>query len=189
MTMTLEAPPPARLTAVDLLTLPDDVRYELVDGALRARNMGGLSSWVGGRIHHRLADYEETTGIGRAFPADAGYQCFADDPDRVRKPDASFVSRDRLAGGVIPAGHLRVAPDVAVEVVSPNDLFQEVLAKKDEYLAAGVRLVWLLDPHTRVLLAFRPGSPPAEYRPGDELTAEDVLPGFRCAVADLFPSG
>ncbi len=188
MTMTLEAPPPNRLTAVDLLAMPDGERYELVEGALLEREMGTLASWVGGEVFAQLRDYGRATGVGWAFPADAGYQCFADDGDRVRRPDASFVCRGRFPDERFPQGHTRLVPDLTVEVVSPNDYYSEVRAKTDEYLSAGVRCVWVLDPRTRTVEVRRPGGS-AVLTAADELTAEDVLPGFHCPVADFFPPG
>lgn len=190
MRSTLEVPlsVPTRTTAVDLLAMPDAERYELADGVLLERKMGTLASWVAGEVFAQLRDYGRATGVGWAFPADAGYQCFADDGDRVRRPDASFVCRGRFPDERFPQGHTRLVPDLAVEVVSPNDDYSEVRAKTDEYLAAGVRCVWVLDPRTRTVEVRRPGGS-AVLMAADELTGEDVLPGFHCPVANLFPPG
>ena len=175
------------LTPEDLLQMPDDGRvYELVDGRLVEKRMGAESSWVGGKIYSRLDRHQEQ-GAGWAFPSDIGYTCFPDDPRRVRRPDASFVLRGRLPGERPPKGFCSVRPDIAAEVVSPNDLFSEVLDKVAEYLAAGVRLVWVANPDHRTIHIYRADGSTSLLRENDELTGEDVLPEFRCRVGDLFP--
>ncbi len=181
----------SRYTPEDLLRMPDGDRFELVGGELVERNMGYESSVVGGRLYRLLSNHCADHQLGEPAPADASYQCFPDDPDKVRKPDVSLVLAGRLPAGVLPRGHCRVAPDLAVEVVSPNDAFSDVEAKVGEYLAAGVRLVWVIDPPTRVVLVYRPDGTGARLRDGDELSGEDVVPGFRCRVGDLFnaPAG
>lgn len=175
-------------TPEDLLALPDSVSYELVDGELVERNMGFESSVVGGRLFRQLANHCYANNLGEVTPADASYQCFPDAPNKVRKPDVSFIASGRLPVGVLPRGHCRIAPDLAVEVVSPNDAFSEVETKVSEYLAAGVRLVWVIDPPTRVVLVYRPDGTGARLHNGDSLPGESVVPGFQCPVAELFPS-
>jgi len=176
-----------RFTPDDLLALPDAVNYELVDGRLVERGMGTTSSWIGGELHGRLREYCGQQRLGWTFPADASYQCFPDEPARVRKPDVSFIQFGRLPGEQLPEGHTRIAPDFAVEVVSPNDLALELDRKVKEYLAAGVRLVWVIFPDTRSARIHRANGSVAEVRENDELGGEDVIPGFRCTVRDLLP--
>src|SRR5947207_15941173 len=148
-----------RYTPEDLLTLPDADSYELVDGHLVERNMGGKASWIGGRLAHFLATFCDAHGHGLVFPADASYQCFRDAPAKVRKPDVSFIRRERMSPDRIPQGHLSLAPDLAVEVISPNDSYYEVEAKIREYLGAGVRLVWVINPDSRLVRVHRPIGP------------------------------
>ena len=173
-----------RFTPEELLTLADGANYELVRGQLVARRTGAESSWVGGQLHLLLANHCKATGAGWVLPSDAGYQCFTDDPNRVRKPDVSFVAFDRLAG--LPDGYLRLAPDLAAEVVSSAETYCEIEDKVDEYLAAGVRLVWVVNPPNRSIRVHRPDGTVTDLRQADDLTGENVLPGFRCGVADLF---
>ena len=177
-------PAPRRLTPDELLAMNDGAHYELVRGELVARKTGAESSWVGGQLHLLLAEYCKRTGAGWVLPSDAGYQCFSDDPARVRRPDVSVVSTGRLPG--LPDGHLRLPPDLAAEVVSSAETYCEIEDKVDEYLAAGVRLVWVVNPPNRSIRVHRPDGTVTDLRQADDLTGEDVLPGFRCAVADLF---
>jgi Uma2 family endonuclease len=175
-----------RYTPEDLLTMPDGDRYELVDGELVERNMGWRASWIGGRLHYFLSDFCQKNPVGWVAPADASYRCYPDAPDKVRKPDVSFIRMERMPAGEQPEGHCRLAPDLVVEVISPNDLYYEVEEKVAEYLAAGVRLVWVVNPPTRSVRVHRADGTLADLEETDELNGEDVLPGFRCCVSDLF---
>lgn len=175
-------------TADDLLTMPDGDRYELVNGQLVERNMGTESSWIAGRIFFNISRFLEEQSLGWAFPEGTGFQCFREDRDRVRKPDMAFVRHGKFSGKSLPKGFARIPPDLAVEVVSPNDLYYEVEQKVREYLQAGVSLVWIINPDDRTVRIFRSsGAGPTQLGENDELTGEDILPGFRCQVSELFP--
>ena len=95
----------APVTPEDLLTLPDSVNYELVDGRLVERNMGMQSSGIGWRVGGLLFMFLRDHPLGMAFGADAGYQCFPDAPGKVRKPDVSFIRSGRLPGDRTPLGY------------------------------------------------------------------------------------
>lgn len=183
-------PTAAAITPEDLLALPDGVRFELVDGRLVERHMGMESSWIAARIIALLSGFTAGRRLGLLFGADAGYQCFPDDPSRVRKPDVSFIRAGRLPGDRPPAGHCPVPPDLAVEVISPNDLAYEVEEKVAEYLAAGVPRVWVVHPPTRTVRIHRPRSSPlgpvAGLTDADTITGEDIVPGFTCPVKEFF---
>lgn len=108
------------------------------------------------------------------------------DPDSVRGPDCLFVQKARIPADFDSRGYLTIAPDLAVEILSPTDRWSEVIAKVGEYLEAGVREVWVIDPELSQVEVFRPDAAPKTYRANDELSSVAVLPGFRCSVADLF---
>jgi Uma2 family endonuclease len=177
------------LTAEDLLSRPDGDAYELVDGRLVEHNMGAKASIVAGKIYGRLDAHCTANDLGWAVPPETGFLCFPGRPRLVRKPDAAFIRRGRLPNEEVPDGYFSVAPDLAVEVVSPNDLFYEVHEKLFEYLGAGVREVWIIDPRSKVAWIHRPDGSARLIRGEQELEGGDVLPGFRCRVADLFPPG
>lgn len=170
----------------ELLTLPDGDAYELIGGELVERKMGAKSSYIAGQIHHRMEDFCRSQSLGWAFPEGTSFQCFPEDPRRVRRADVSYIRFGRLPGEQPPEGHIRMEPDLAVEVVSPNDLAYDVDGKVEDYLGAGVRLVWVVNPATRTVRVHRPDGPGVTLRADDELTGDDVLPGFRCPVRDLF---
>ena len=175
-------------TADDLLQMPNGDRYELLGGRLVEKEMGTRASWIAGALHTQLNIYSERGMRGWAFTAEAGIQCFADEPQKVRRPDVFFVCRGRFENEQIPEGFTRIPPDVAAEVISPNDLYYAVDDKVEEYLDAGIRLVWVVNPKTRTVTVHRGrGGDPSRLGEEDELTGDDVLPDFRCRVADLFP--
>jgi Uma2 family endonuclease len=164
--------------------------YELVRGRLRELNVSTESSRVGGKVFSRLEHYCEAHPVGWAFPADTGFRCFATDPtdpNRVRKPDAAFVSFASLpVSAYSREGFCEAVPDIAVEVVSPNDLAREVDGERGEWLRAGVKEVWIIYPDTRTVQVYRAVSGPAFLEELDTLAAPDLLPGFAVPVADLF---
>lgn len=178
---------PTRLTSDDLLTLPDGKSYELVDGELVELKMSQESSWIAGRIHRRLSEFGEDAGLGWAFPEGTGFQCFPHDVDRVRKPDASFIAKARQPDGPIKQGYGRIAPDLVVEVVSPNDLAWEVEAKVNDWLDAGVSVVWVVMPQSRRVTVHRADTDIQTLAAEAELTLPDLIPEFRCRVANFFP--
>lgn len=186
--MTTVAAAPRKITADEFQHLPDTKGYELIDGLLVEKKMGALAAFVGARVTSFLEDYARRTGAGFVFNSEGGFRCFPDDPERVRKPDVSFVSAGRMSAG-IPEGYPALAPDLVVEVTSPNDLFRELERKVDEFLAAGVRRVWVVVPDTRTVRVLRPDGSDTRLHEGDVLNGEDVLPGFSCKVEDLFSPG
>ncbi len=172
----------------DLLSMPDRKNYELVDGHLVERNMSQLSSYVGGQLFGELHSFLRRDRLGWAWPADLGYECYPDHPNKVRKPDVSFIRIERMPAGPTSEGYAHIPPDLAVEVVSPNDLWHELQAKVEEYLAAGVLLVWVIDPETRTMHVYRRDGTVSLLREGDEVSGEDVVPGFRCELTSIFPA-
>jgi Uma2 family endonuclease len=132
-------------TPQDLLRMPDGNRYELVDGELVEHNMSFWANYVSGEIYARLRDHGRANNLGWVAPEGTTYQCFPDAPNEVRKADTSFIRLERMTPEqAMEEGHTTIAPDLAVEVVSPNDLAYEVAEKVSEYLTAGVRLVWVI---------------------------------------------
>jgi Uma2 family endonuclease len=176
----------ALLTPDDLLAMPDGDRFELVDGHLVERYMGFLSSVIGATVIGLIRAYLQECNSGWVAGSDCGYQCFPDEPHKVRKPDVSFIALSRLPQEAMPTGFVRIAPDLAVEVISPNDLDVETDQKVEDYLHAGVKLVWVINPQSRTVLVYRADGSIVGLRDSDELTGETVLPGFRCGVSELF---
>jgi Uma2 family endonuclease len=174
-------------TPEDLLAMPDEKNYELVDGRLVERNMSTLSSWVAGELHFQIRSYCQTNPHGWVMPEGTGYQCFPTIPNKVRRPDVSFVRRERLPANASSEGYMTITPDLAVEVLSPNDLAWDIDQKVVEYLGAGVPLVWVVHPEIRAMRVHRKGGPASWLGEEDEMSGEDILPGFSCRVGAIFP--
>jgi Uma2 family endonuclease len=175
------------LTADDLLAMPDDgYRYELVRGELVQLPMSGhQSSRIAIRIAARLSPFVEAGSLGNIAGADGAY-IFARDPDTVRIPDLSYVRADRLPPEDAWAKFLELAPDLAVEVVSPSDSANDVQEKVNEYLDAGVKLIWVVYPIQRTVTVYAADRAAHVLYEEDSLDGGDVLPGFTLSVADIF---
>lgn len=106
-------------------------------------------------------------------------------PDTIRSADVLFISNERFSQQKSP-GFLEVAPDLIVEVLSPSNSWSEITQKLREYFAIGVRLVWIADPETRSIFAYRALTDMREFTENDNLPGDEVLPGFSVAVAQLF---
>ncbi|MGO9467418.1 MAG: Uma2 family endonuclease [Isosphaeraceae bacterium] len=185
MSVTLEE---RTCTPEDLLAMEDAKIYELDDGRLVRRETSMRSSWVGGRLHSFLAMYVDQNKLGWVWPSDLGYVCIPGAPRTVRRADVSFIRSGRLPGGLASdAGYCVIAPDVAVEVVSPKEPAYRLQKKVNEYIAAGVQLVWVIYPQTRMALVYRRDGSVTWLREDDELSGEDIIPGFRCRVASILP--
>jgi Uma2 family endonuclease len=170
----------------DLLAMPDGDKYELVKGIPVEKIMGAESGEVTVLLLIQLGSFVWQNGLGHVYDGQTGFQCFPHDAGLVRKPDVSFVARGRLPGEKSPKGNIKLAPDLAVEVVSPNDLYEEVETKVAEYRSAGVRLIWVVSPSAKTVVIRRLDGTCAEVGEAGELSGEDAVPGFVCKVAELF---
>ena len=174
------------ITPDQLAAMPNNKDFELVDGQLVERKMGNKASWVAFELAIILRDFARTHKLGWVFCADTGYRLDPKRPNHLRKPDVSFVRFGRLPDEQPAETYDNLAPDLAVEVVSPNDTVLELEDKIEEYLQAGVRVIWVINPDLRTLTVHRLARPPMVVRMGDEIDGEDVVPGFRVPLADLF---
>ena len=166
---------------------PDGSRQELVRGVIET--MPPPSTYHGvccARLGRRLGNFVEEKNLGFIASNDSGF-ITERDPDTVRGPDLSFWIRERLPQ--LPAeGYVALAPDLVVEVVSPSDVFSRINKKLQHYLKHQVRLIWLVLPEDRSVTVYRPQAAPVTLVNSDQLSGEDVLPGFTCPVQELFPS-
>jgi Uma2 family endonuclease len=177
------------MTADQLFRLPrDGRRHELVRGELRTMPPSGFEHGdVTGEIGASLRTQVHRHGLGRVVVGDVGFQ-LVNDPDTVRAPDVAFVRAEKLAEVGRPRGYWPGAPDLAVEVVCPNDLYTEVDEKVAEWLEYGARMVLVVNPRRRTVAVQRPGQPVRILGEDDVLDGEDVVPGWSVRVLDLFGS-
>lgn len=175
-----------KYTPEDLLSMPDGDRYELVNGELVETNVSAYACHIATRLVLILGNFCELKKIGYVIADGCTYQCFPFDPGMVRRPDVSFVQNNRWPNGPPREGHVRIAPDLAVEVVSPNDIAEDIDDKVSEYLRAGVRLVWVIHPKNRTALTYRPDGSISAVAESGTLDGEAVVPGFKCLLSELF---
>jgi Uma2 family endonuclease len=176
------------MTAQELLEYSHEpYRQELVDGILYEMEPPGTEHGVVAmRIGMLLAAHADTRGLGFAFASEIGF-LLRSNPDTVRAPDAGFVSQARIdAAGGVPTGYWPGPPDLAVEVVSPNDRRSQVEGKALDWLAAGTRVVVVLDPPLRTATVYRARDDIRVLTAGEVLELDDVLAGWSARVGDLF---
>lgn len=176
------------ITAEELWTMPEvpGKRFEIVNGELReVPGAGAIRSWIVGTVYRLLFDFVARRKLGRVFPDGTSY-VMRRAPDQLRMPDVSFVAIQHLPDRSMPEGYWLQAPDLAVEVVSPEDRAAELDEKAADYLEAGAQQVWFLWPRRRAVSIRMPGNVTKDVGPDDELDGGDLLPGFRVRVGDLF---
>jgi Uma2 family endonuclease len=175
------------LSVEEYAALPDgDERHELVAGLLVAEPRPFLRhGWVASRVTSLLDAHVRKHRLGVVVANDAGF-ILARSPDTVRGPDVAFISRDRFEAQGEIRGYFPGAPDLAVEVTSAGSRPGEMHAKVADYLAAGSRLVWVVDPERRRVTVYRTLLAPRTLAEDGQLDGEDVVPGFSVPVAELF---
>ena len=173
-------------TAEELLHLPTTGRrLDLVKGKVyEAPPAGGKHGSVAMNVGIALGSYVRSHGLGRVFAAETGF-ILRRDPDTVRAPDAAFVAGGRLPQEELPTGYLELAPDLVVEVVSPHDVRREVREKVADWLRAGTRLVWVIDPGRSSATVYLPEGDVQELSENDNLEGGEVVPGFSTGIREL----
>ncbi len=176
------------LTADEFFEWPDEsgMRQELIRGEVIAMSLAGgehgeIAMEIGGLIWAHV----KSSKLGKTFAAETGF-IIERAPDTVRAPDVAFVRTERLAAITNPKKNIPFGPDLAVEVLSPSDRAHEVEEKVQMWLRAGGLLVWVVDPESRTVTVYRPGVEPVTLGEDQQVDGGDVLPGFRCLMADFF---
>jgi Uma2 family endonuclease len=173
------------MTAQELLQYSHEpYKQELIEGRLYemeppGAEHGQVSTTVGMML------FEHARGLGVVFTSEVGFK-LASDPDTVRAPDVAFIVADRVPDAGIPAGYWPGPPDLAIEVVSPNDARSDVEGKALHWLAAGTRAVVVLDPPLRTATVYRSRSDIRVLADDEPLDLDDVVPGFAPRTGDLF---
>ena len=175
------------LTADDLLRLySQGVRGELIRGVLcKTMSVGQEHGEIVLNLGARLWIIVNAQKLGRLVASDSGVW-LERNPDTVREPDIAFFSAEKVPPGVRVTGYSETVPDLVVEVHSPSDSMREVHDKARMWLSYGVRLVWVVHPDTRTIDVHHQEHRVSTLTETDALDGADVLPGFSCAVSDLF---
>lgn len=178
---------PQHMSAEQLAALPDHgQRHELVNGVLKMMSpAGGRHGRVASRLCRLLGNHAEPSGLGAVFAAETGF-ILSRDPDTVRAPDVAFVREDRIAALDDITGFVPLAPDLVGEVISPSDSFSEVEEKTLFWLSSGVKVVMVVDPENRTVRVRRGPNQVELYAESAELCVDDILPGWRLNVSELF---
>ena len=174
------------VTAEELYHAPDSELTELIDGRIvRMEPTGSEHGDIEYQVGKAIDSYAEPRKLGRVQVGEVGIYIHRN-PDRVRAADVLFISLERYAQRQNKRGYLDVAPELIVEILSPDDRALEVTQKLRDYFSIGVRLVWVIDPEQRIVYAYRSLTDVRAFTDSDTLTAEEVLPGFAVPVASLF---
>jgi Uma2 family endonuclease len=160
-------------------------QYELVKGELvEMTPPGGIHGSMAIELGSLLQNFVKQRKLGKVM-VESGY-LLATNPDTVRGPDISFLAASKISPEGLPDGYIHHAPDLAVAIVSPSDTASIIQDKVQDYLTYGTRLVWVVYPQQKIVVAHYPDGTAKTLRKTDSLTGEDVLPDFSCPVADLF---
>jgi Uma2 family endonuclease len=178
------------LTVADLAAMPGDlpsgdVKYELDNGRLIVTPPPGSEhGLIQGEFAAQLVTFAKQHSLGRVW-VDCGVILWRD-PDRCVGPDICFVAQHRLPPKLSREGYLETIPDLVVEVRSKNDTKPYLKRKAHDYLKAGVRLVWVVEPQPQKVTEYRPDVAPQTFGISETLACDDILPGFRLPLAELF---
>jgi Uma2 family endonuclease len=174
------------LTIEEFERLPDDgYRDELVRGwVVREPPPGAEHGGIGTELIRRLGNFVREHRLGRIVN-DSGF-ILAETPPTVRAPDIAFIATERIPPTGLPVRYFPGSPDLAIEIVSPSNMPAAIQDKVDDYLAAGTRVVWVVEPRTRTITVYRPEHEVRILREDDELDGGEVLPGFRVVVGAIF---
>jgi Uma2 family endonuclease len=178
-----------RLTIEAFERLSEDGPYraDLVRGrVVREPPAGSEHGSIGAGLAARIWACAREAGLGEVFAAETGFILFRD-PPTVRAPDVAFVARERIPEAGLPRGFFPGAPDLAVEIVSPSNTPLEIREKVADFLAAGSRVIWVVEPRSRTITVHRPDRPPRTLAEDEELDGEEVVRGLNLRVRDVFP--
>lgn len=175
------------VTGEELYQMGNIGRSELVKGEIIQMAPTGF---MHGRVEHRIARaldvFLREHKIGEIISGEVGVY-IRRNPDTVRAPDVAFISNERIAK-VKSKSYLDTAPELVVEVLSPDDAWSDLMEKLDEYFSIDVKLVWVADPRQRQVYVYRSATEVQRFTANEMLTGGDVLPDFNVLVADLFVS-
>lgn len=192
MSAVLEKILPQKMTADEFFNSPFARGFELINGKVVPKGnsfveedmpTGALHGVVTDELQSRISQFVRENKLGRVFAAETG---FILSEGTVRGIDISFVGKDKIAEFGIPEKFFPTAPDLAIEVISPGNTFDEIQDKIEEYLSGGTKLVWIVYPKKKMVQVYRNNNIVNILRESDELSGEDVLPNFTVKLSEIF---
>jgi len=173
------------ITGEELLAMGDIGPCELIDGRIvRMNPIGRSHAYVAANLSMMLNQFVRQHKLGQVLVGEIGI-FIQRGPDRIRAADIAFVSTERLAQ-TTESGYLKTAPELAVEIISPSDRWQDVRAKLEDYFTIGVHRVWIVEPDSRAVLVYRSSTEMRKLSESDTVIGEGALDGFSLLVAELF---
>jgi len=173
-------------TSKELMKLSGMGRYELIKGVIYKLSPSGKKhGFIVSKITNIVSNYVYENKLGITTGAETGYK-LSSNPDTVRAPDMAFESNERLAQCGIIEGYSTVMPDLVVEVNSPSDSHTRVIKKTQEWLKAGVKGVWVIDPDDEAVAVYNFSGQCRVFDGGDYLEGGNIIPGFKCRVSEIF---
>ena len=175
-------------TIADLYALAgDENRYELVRGELLQMSPASpVQGRFASRLDRALATHVDEHDLGEVYVSEPGFILMSEPDVVVRAPDVAFVRKERVPPADDEEGFWEVAPDLAVEIISPSETADSVLAKVQDYLAAGTPLIWLVYPRKRLVIEYRSASAIRHLGSDDTLEGGAIIPGFAYPLRQLF---
>lgn len=163
--------------------LDPELEYEIVNGKPEVKEMASLRHGAAiMRLGIRLGTHIEANDLGGIYSPDTTFMI----GQNQRLPDIAFLSKERIPAENDLDGISSIAPDLAIEVISPNDILEKVTAKIEDYFAAGVRQVWLVSLRSRTVSIYDSPTKVTILTENEDLTSEAILPGFCCRIAEIF---
>lgn len=158
-------------------------QIEIVDGKVEIKEMAGARhSGISGRLLRKIGNFVEENGLGEVYGGDTTFTIGEND----RLPDVAFLSIEKIPETGEPEGKWEIAPDLAIEVVSPSDVYSKILKKIREYLKAGVKQVWLVEPEFHTIAIYKPPMKSETLTLEDTITCEEILPNFNLPLSEIF---
>lgn len=170
------------MTAVAELAFDEDLDYEVVDDRKEVKKSGARHGGICAQIIGEIGIYLKQHKVGAIYTPDTTFMIGSNE----RLPDVGFISAERFPPEGSPCGKWEIAPDLAVEVISPTDVWDKVKRKVREYFAAGVRQVWLVSQEDKEVMVYDSPTAITVFTENHELVSQSLLPGFKCRVGDLF---
>ena len=172
-------------TDEEFMALPEDGRYELVNGELVSMGNSGMEhGYIASNLIIFLGGLVRSQKLGVICDSSTAFTLKT---GNKRSPDVSFIAKARLQGiKRLPKGYFQGSPDLAIEILSPSNTVEEIHDKIVEFFENGTRLVWVIHPDEQYVLVYHSPSPDRLLRLADSLDGEDVVPGFSLAIAELF---